>query len=260
MVGRGAGGRGGGGGPERMVVDEERMRPSGVQDVEGRDEPRGGGGGRSAPASDIRREDIVRGESVVMDRAEGGGAEGGAEGGEPLSGEAVKGLWERHRRWVAAIVLAYKPWWVDADDVLQDVALAVVRKGHTVRDAQAFKGWLRMVTINAARLTARTSGPPISAGVGGGAESRGGGGVGEGQAGHAAPAEMVIEADRGRAVARLLSRLPEGYREPLVLKAVEGLSYRQIGRILDLPETTVETRIARGRRMLRELAEKEQIL
>jgi RNA polymerase sigma-70 factor (ECF subfamily) len=201
---------------------------------------------------------VVRTEPRGADRVE----DGGTESGEPLSGEAVKGLWERHRRWVAAIVLAYKPWWVDADDVLQDVALAVVRKGHTVRDAQAFKGWLRMVAINAARLTARTSGPPASAGVDAGAsgEVRGGGGAGlAGQSGHAAPADVVIEADRGRAVARLLSRLPEGYREPLVLKAVEGLSYRQIGRILDLPETTVETRIARGRRMLRELAEKEQI-
>ena len=48
--------------------------------------------------------------------------------------------------------------------------------------------------------------------------------------------------------------LPDGYREPLFLKAVQGLSYRNIAEILGLPETTVETRIARARRMLRDAA------
>jgi predicted RNA polymerase sigma factor len=35
---------------------------------------------------------------------------------------------------------------------------------------------------------------------------------------------------------------------------VQGMSYREIGRVLGLPETTIETRIARARRMLRERA------
>jgi RNA polymerase sigma-70 factor (ECF subfamily) len=52
----------------------------------------------------------------------------------------------------------------------------------------------------------------------------------------------------------LAMNLDEGYREPLLLRCVQELSYREIGEILGLPETTVETRIARGRRMLREAA------
>lgn len=48
--------------------------------------------------------------------------------------------------------------------------------------------------------------------------------------------------------------LPEGYREPLLMRCLKGMSYREIGEAMDLPETTIETRIARGRRMLRELA------
>ena len=39
-----------------------------------------------------------------------------------------------------------------------------------------------------------------------------------------------------------------------MMKAVRGMSYREIGEVMDLPETTVETRIARARKMLRELA------
>ncbi|MEY3230304.1 MAG: hypothetical protein RL689_393, partial [Planctomycetota bacterium] len=36
--------------------------------------------------------------------------------------------------------------------------------------------------------------------------------------------------------------------------------YRQIGEIMDLPETTIETRVARGRRMLRDLASRSPSL
>jgi RNA polymerase sigma-70 factor (ECF subfamily) len=53
-----------------------------------------------------------------------------------------------------------------------------------------------------------------------------------------------------------LSRnLPDEYREPLLLRAVRGLSYRQIADILSVPITTVETRLVRARRMLREQIE-----
>lgn len=162
-----------------------------------------------------------------------------------LSREELLALWTTHRRWVAAIVLAYKPWWTDADDVLQEVALAVVRKGHTVRDAQAFKGWLRTVAINAARLAARTSDPPVATPEGA-ARVR--------TASSSSPLDCVIEDDAGRRITRLAAQLPDGYREPLLLKAVDNLSYRQIGKLMDLPETTIETRIARARKMLRELA------
>ena len=51
----------------------------------------------------------------------------------------------------------------------------------------------------------------------------------------------------------LARELPEGYREPLLMRCARGMSYTQIGAVLGLPETTVETRIARGRRMLRDL-------
>jgi DNA-directed RNA polymerase specialized sigma24 family protein len=39
-----------------------------------------------------------------------------------------------------------------------------------------------------------------------------------------------------------------------MLKAVHGMRSRQIAEILDIPEATVDTRISRARRMLRESA------
>jgi RNA polymerase sigma-70 factor (ECF subfamily) len=160
----------------------------------------------------------------------------------------LRALWQEHRRWVAAILLAHKPAWADVDDLLQDVAVAVVRKVGDLRDAGALKPWLRTVAINAANAAAR------------GGKKRGVSldAVGEdGVAGRVGDAgvERVRIRDEAARVLALAQQLPDGYREPLLMKAVQGMSYREIGEVLGLPETTVETRIARGRRMLRELAE-----
>ncbi len=165
---------------------------------------------------------------------------------------ALRSLWEQHRRWVAAVIIAHKPASADTDDLLQEVALAVLGKVHTVQDAAAFPGWLRMVAMNMARLAGRkvAAGPRL---VREDADDprRGVGGVDSGVAD--AAAALAHDQEAGRVMA-LAMTLPDDYREPLLLKAVKGLSYRQIGEILGLPETTIETRIARGRRMLREKA------
>ncbi|MCW5764391.1 MAG: sigma-70 family RNA polymerase sigma factor [Phycisphaeraceae bacterium] len=161
--------------------------------------------------------------------------------------EALRALWHQHRRWVAAVILAHKPSSVDVDDLLQDVAATVVAKISTVSDAAAFVPWLRTVAINAARLAGRrhvisNNGlrlvrERIEHATGGVSEDT---------------AEASARRDEAAKLMRLALGLAEEYREPLLLRAVQGLSYREIASILDLPETTVETRIARARRMLRE--------
>ena len=175
-------------------------------------------------------------------------AQARASGLEPSS---LRHLWEEHRRWVAAIVLAYKPRWAELDDLLQDVATAFVSRSHEIRDPQAVKPWLRTVAINAARLAARKGKLRLHRSLDEPTP--------QGQAPDEPTAPSESAAGPGQEeLARLIdltSQLPDGYREPLLLKAVQGLSYRQIGQILEMPETTVETRIARGRRMLRELAQ-----
>jgi RNA polymerase sigma factor (sigma-70 family) len=166
-----------------------------------------------------------------------------AVGGDEAS---IAALWRRHRRWVAAILLAHKPRWADLDDLLQEVALSLVRKIGELRDPAAVRPWLRTVAINAAHACGRS-----------GAKRASDVALEESLPGHSPPADTGsnLEAgEEGRRLMELAMRLPDGYREPLLLKAVHGLSYREIGRIMGLPETTVETRIARGRRQLRMLA------
>ncbi len=159
--------------------------------------------------------------------------------------DALRRVWQEHRRWVAAILLAYKPRDTDLDDLLQVVAVQLVRKVDELRDAEAFRPWLRTVAINAARAEGRKTtrrGPRLRL-----------------TGAHEAPSDGADPADREEAerLMSLAAQLPDSYREPLLLRCVRGMSYRQIGAVMDLPETTIETRIARGRRMLRDLAKQE---
>ena len=66
-------------------------------------------------------------------------------------------------------------------------------------------------------------------------------------------ADVTVD-DEARRLMTLATRLPETYREPLMLRAIHGMRGRHIAEIMNLAEATVETRIARARRMLRELA------
>lgn len=167
------------------------------------------------------------------------------DSGAPMFGPSeIRRIWRDHRRWVAAILLAHKPREVDVEDLLQVVAVSVVRKLGELRDPNAVKPWLRTVAINAARASGREvqrKRKHLKLVRDRSVESHG---DDEG-------ATRREEAERLMTLARTL---PEGYREPLLMRCVRGMSYKQIGAVLDLPETTIETRIARGRRMLRELA------
>ncbi|MBN8597736.1 MAG: RNA polymerase sigma factor [Planctomycetes bacterium] len=166
--------------------------------------------------------------------------------------EELKRLWEENRRWVAALLLTHKPRWADLEDLLQEVATTLVGKGHEIRDAALLKPWLRTVATNVARLAARRGKLRLHGSLD--APDTDGGPENESEPMPSATPTRREEAARLLDLAR---KLPDGYREPLLLKSVHGLSYRQIGNILGIPETTVETRIARGRKQLREMAEQE---
>ena len=53
-------------------------------------------------------------------------------------------------------------------------------------------------------------------------------------------------------VDRALAQVPAEFREAVVLREIEGLSYKEIADALDIPMGTVMSRLARGRRLLLE--------
>jgi RNA polymerase sigma-70 factor (ECF subfamily) len=61
-----------------------------------------------------------------------------------------------------------------------------------------------------------------------------------------ANAEFWLET-KGELLHQALERLPAEYREVIVLHDVEGLSYREIARVAEIPLGTVMSRLARGR-------------
>ena len=65
------------------------------------------------------------------------------------------------------------------------------------------------------------------------------------------PVQARVEADQRRALlARSLQALPAEFREALVLREIEDLSYREIADVLQVPIGTVMSRLARGRALL----------
>jgi RNA polymerase sigma factor (sigma-70 family) len=61
----------------------------------------------------------------------------------------------------------------------------------------------------------------------------------------------LLNADRQR-IQQSMDCLPAEYREVLVLREMEGMSYKQIARITETPIGTVMSRLARARRRLQE--------
>ena len=161
---------------------------------------------------------------------------------------AMDALWQEHRRWVAAVLLAHKSPEDQLEDLLQDVAMTIVGKINTVRETHHVRAWLRTVAVNVARASARTKRArprlaPLAV------EPPG--------PDHNGPAAVGVD-DEARRLMDLAGRLPVSYREPLMLRAIYGMRGRHIAEILDLSEATVETRISRARRMLRDLARDDE--
>lgn len=68
----------------------------------------------------------------------------------------------------------------------------------------------------------------------------------------ASPESSAIRSDEGRKLDAVIATLPEEFREVLILREIEDLSYREIATVLDVPIGTVMSRLARARAMLRD--------
>lgn len=64
------------------------------------------------------------------------------------------------------------------------------------------------------------------------------------------PEQLAIAAANRELVQRSIEALPREFREVLVLREIEGLSYKEIAEIVAIPIGTVMSRLSRGRRML----------
>lgn len=120
----------------------------------------------------------------------------------------------------------------DIDDLVQDVFVLALERIPALREPSAFGAWIAQIArhraIDAHRGRRRTEELDERAGK---------------------PDVDRAEAER---VLRAIQSLPEAYREPLVLRLVEGMSGQEIAEQTGLSEGSVRVNLHRGMSLLRE--------
>lgn len=159
---------------------------------------------------------------------------------------ALEELISRHSRWVRGVVYAQLGDVHLTEDVVQQVWLRVWERAASLREPALWRAWLVRLARNVAydELRARRQ---DREGLLGAARIRTRNSEEPGR-----PDETLAAEEEKRRVMEALQGLPAIYREPLVLKQLEGWTYQEIGDVLGLPADTVETRLVRARRLLRE--------
>jgi len=148
-------------------------------------------------------------------------------------------LYDRYGRMVHGILLCRVPP-REVDDLVQEVFLAALRQLHALRDASRFGAWLAAITRNRANDFYRKSGPEAALTEPVSEEQT------EGRANNPA------EAQEAAVILAVIRTLPDAYREPLILRLVEGLTGPEIAARTGLTHGSVRVNLCRGMQMLRE--------
>jgi RNA polymerase sigma-70 factor (ECF subfamily) len=65
------------------------------------------------------------------------------------------------------------------------------------------------------------------------------------------PETLLLQTDDAASIARAMRRLPDRFHRLLVLRELEGLSYRELADVMEIPIGTVMSRLSRAREALR---------
>ena len=138
----------------------------------------------------------------------------------------------------------------EAADLAQETFLRIYRHLGRFRGRSSLKTWIYRITVNCCRSKLQRRGRRRL----------------EGRPEHleeladqrAGPEEQTLGHDLGRRLAAAIASLPIAFREAVVLRDVQGLSYGEIGDVLGVRIGTVRSRIARGRERLRGLLEEAE--
>ena len=157
--------------------------------------------------------------------------------------DALVSLLQANWSWLKGLIYNILQDGEAVEEVLQNICLLTLNKIGTLREPELFKGWLATVARNAAlsyRQQHRRQPMQLDEQL----------------------AARQLEADQGGLVDQLgqkeqyqqllgaMKQLPEKYREVVILKHLEEMSYAGISEILDIPITTVQIRLVRARRMI----------
>lgn len=130
----------------------------------------------------------------------------------------------------------------EAEDVVQDACVRAMRFFGSLRDDDA-RPWLLAIVRNTwySRLERRAPemhSVPMSDAMHEPADAA------------LDPEALVLQQDAVRRVHDVLDELPVDFREVIVLRELEGFSYKEIATVIKVPIGTVMSRLARGRERL----------
>ncbi len=146
----------------------------------------------------------------------------------------------------------------DAEDLVQETFLRAYRNWHQYEPGTSAKSWLFTICRNT-YLRQQERGrrhervvSQILADVDAAAD-----GPGESHvfapAVQADPEGLFFNALIDRTILEAIDRLPQDFREVVLLSDLEGLPYAEIAGVLDVPIGTVKSRLFRGRRLLQKV-------
>ena len=134
---------------------------------------------------------------------------------------------------------------VECEDLAQEVFLKVFRKLHTFKHDAQFFTWLYRITVNAANdHLSRASSRRLRLVEDTGVFERGG----ESDD----PTAPMESAEVARLTREIIDQLPEKFRTILVLREFEELSYTEIAEVLEIQLGTVESRLFRARKRVKD--------
>ena len=136
----------------------------------------------------------------------------------------------------------------DAEDLAQEIFLRAYLSLPQLRDASRFAGWLRRITCNVCNTWIRSQRMAHVSLDASGEDS-----VDIISARDKSdPALEVERKELCDAVLKAINSLSEKNRLAVTLFYMDGLSYRQISEFLEVPVTTIESRLHKARRQLKE--------
>ncbi|MGA8571829.1 MAG: RNA polymerase sigma factor [Desulfobaccales bacterium] len=157
--------------------------------------------------------------------------------------EALEEFVRRHQQRVYQIAYRLLRDHLEAEDAAQEVFLKVYENAHRFEPKAKVSAWLHRITANHCLNLLRRRRPM----VGSLDQEEGTGPPDPG----ANPLEVLEEMDLHRRLEELLGELPENQRRALVLKRFVGLSYQEIGEVLELSPQAVDGLLKRARQFLK---------
>lgn len=175
--------------------------------------------------------------------------------GDPI---AYRGLVEKYQNRVYHLIYGMLRNQEDARDLTQEVFVKAYHRLDSFRQESSFYTWIYRIAMNQAIdfIRARKRRPTTAFDEGTANRDDNG----EIAAAHHedSPSHALERKRLYKRIMDAMQELPEDQREVLLLREVEGLAYKEIAEIMDIPEGTVMSRLYYARRKLQKLLADER--